>query len=160
MNLHEYQAKELLKRYNVPTQEGIAVDKVEDAVNAYKKIATETGSKFAVLKAQIHAGGRGKGRIKEVPDQSGVVVVKSAEDVERVAHNILGNTLVTIQTGAAGKKVNKILIAQDMYYDGPSDRKEFYLSVLLDRATKQNVIMYSTEGGMDIETVAHDPQHP
>ena len=155
MNLHEYQAKELLKRYNVPTQEGIAVDKVEDAVNAYKKIATETGSKFAVLKAQIHAGGRGKGRIKEVPDQSGVVVVKSAEDVERVAHNILGNTLVTIQTGAAGKKVNKILIAQDMYYDGPSERKEFYLSVLLDRATKQNVIMYSTEGGMDIEEVAH-----
>ena len=155
MNLHEYQAKELLKRYNVPTQEGIAVEKVEDAVNAYKKIAVETGSKFAVLKAQIHAGGRGKGRIKEVPDQSGVVVVKSAEDVERVAHNILGNTLVTIQTGAAGKKVNKILIAQDMYYDGPSDRKEFYLSVLLDRATKQNVIMYSTEGGMDIEEVAH-----
>jgi succinyl-CoA synthetase beta subunit len=155
MNLHEYQAKELLKRYNVPTQEGIAVDKVEDAVNAYKKIATETGSKFAVLKAQIHAGGRGKGRIKEVPDQSGVVVVKSAEDVERVAHNILGNTLVTIQTGPTGKKVNKILIAQDMYYDGPSDRKEFYLSVLLDRATKQNVIMYSTEGGMDIEEVAH-----
>jgi len=155
MNLHEYQAKELLKRYNVPTQEGIAVDKVEDAVNAYKKIAVETGSKFAVLKAQIHAGGRGKGRIKEVPDQSGVVVVKSAEDVERVAHNILGNTLVTIQTGAAGKKVNKILIAQDMYYDGPSERKEFYLSVLLDRATKQNVIMYSSEGGMDIEEVAH-----
>jgi succinyl-CoA synthetase beta subunit len=81
--------------------------------------------------------------------------VKSAEDVERVAHNILGNTLVTIQTGLAGKKVSKILIAQDMYYDGPSDRKEFYLSVLLDRATKQNVIMYSTEGGMDIEEVAH-----
>ncbi len=155
MNLHEYQAKALLMRYNVPTQEGIAVDKIEDAVNAYKKIAVDTGSKFAVLKAQIHAGGRGKGRIKEVPDQSGVVVVKSAEDVERVAKNILGNTLVTIQTGAAGKKVNKILIAQDMYYDGPSDRKEFYLSILLDRAKKQNVIMYSTEGGMDIEEVAH-----
>ncbi len=155
MNLHEYQAKSLLMRYNVPTQEGIAVDKIEDAVNAYKKIAVDTGSKFAVLKAQIHAGGRGKGRINEVPDQSGVVVVKSAEDVERVAKNILGNTLVTIQTGAAGKKVNKILIAQDMYYDGPSDRKEFYLSILLDRAKKQNVIMYSTEGGMDIEEVAH-----
>ncbi len=155
MNLHEYQAKALLMRYNVPTQEGIAVDKIEDAVNAYKKIAVDTGSKFAVLKAQIHAGGRGKGRINEVPDQSGVVVVKSAEDVERVAKNILGNTLVTIQTGAAGKKVNKILIAQDMYYDGPSDRKEFYLSILLDRAKKQNVIMYSTEGGMDIEEVAH-----
>jgi len=156
MNLHEYQAKELLKRYNVPTQEGMAVSNVDEAVNAYKKISVETGSKFAVLKAQIHAGGRGKGRMTEVPDQSGVQVVKSAEDVERVAKNILGNTLVTIQTGEAGKKVSKILIAQDMYYDGPSDRKEFYLSILLDRAKKQNVIMYSTEGGMDIETVAHD----
>jgi len=156
MNLHEYQAKELLKRYNVPTQEGIAVSKVDDAVNAYKQIAVDNGTKFAVVKAQIHAGGRGKGRMKEVPDQSGVAVVKSAEDVERVATNILGNTLVTIQTGEAGKKVSKVLIAQDMYYDGPSERKEFYLSILLDRATKQNVIMYSTEGGMDIETVAHD----
>ncbi len=92
----------------------------------------------------------------EVPDQAGVQVVKSADDVERVAGNILGNTLVTIQTGPAGKKVNKILIAQDMYYDGPSERKEFYLSVLMDRAKKQNVIMYSTEGGMDIEEVAHN----
>lgn len=156
MNLHEYQAKELLKRYKVPTQEGIAVSNVDDAMNAYKQIAVENGTKFAVVKAQIHAGGRGKGRMKEAPDQSGVQVVKSAEDVEKVARNILGNTLVTIQTGDAGKKVNKILIAQDMYYDGPSERKEFYLSILLDRATKQNVIMYSTEGGMDIETVAHD----
>jgi len=155
MNLHEYQAKELLKRFNVPTQEGIAVENVDSAVNAYSKIAVDTGSKFAVVKAQIHAGGRGKGRMKEVPEQSGVTVVKSAEDVERVAKNILGNTLVTIQTGPAGKKVSKILIAQDMYYDGPSERKEFYMSVLLDRAKKQNVIMYSTEGGMDIEEVAH-----
>jgi succinyl-CoA synthetase beta subunit len=156
MNLHEYQAKELLKRYHVPVQEGIAVSKVDDAVNAYKQIAVDNGTKFAVIKAQIHAGGRGKGRMVEVPEQSGVAVIKSADDVERVAHNILGNTLVTIQTGEAGKKVSKILIAQDMYYDGPSERKEFYLSVLLDRARKQNVIMYSTEGGMDIETVAHD----
>ncbi len=155
MNLHEYQAKELLKRYSVPTQEGIAVNNSDDAVKAYKQIASDTGTKFVVIKAQIHAGGRGKGRIKEVPDQSGVAVVKSAEDAERVAKNILGNTLVTIQTGAAGKRVNKILVAQDMYYDGPSERKEFYLSVLLDRAKKQNVIMYSTEGGMDIEEVAH-----
>ncbi len=155
MNLHEYQAKELLKRYNVPTQEGIAVDNSDEAVKAYKQIASDTGSKFVVVKAQIHAGGRGKGRMKEVPDQSGVAVVKSADDVERVAKNILGHTLVTIQTGAAGKKVNKLLVAQDMYYDGPSERKEFYLSVLLDRAKKQNVIMYSTEGGMDIEEVAH-----
>jgi succinyl-CoA synthetase beta subunit len=156
MNVHEYQAKELLKRYNVPTQEGVAVSSVEDAVAAYNQIATNTGSKFAVVKAQIHAGGRGKGRMQEVPDQSGVSVVKGADDVQKVATNILGNTLVTIQTGAAGKKVNKILVAQDMYYDGPSERKEFYLSILLDRAKKQNVIMYSTEGGMDIEEVAHN----
>ena len=103
MNLHEYQAKELLKRYNVPTQEGIAVSNVDDAVNAYKKMSVENGTKFAVLKAQIHAGGRGKGRMIEVPEQSGVVVVKSAEGVETAAKNILGNTLVTIQTGPAGK---------------------------------------------------------
>ncbi len=156
MNLHEYQAKELLKRYHVPTQEGMAVDNVESALNAYRQISANTGSKFAVVKAQIHAGGRGKGRMKEVPEQSGVQLVKSVEDVERVAKNILGHTLVTIQTGEAGKKVHKILIAQDMYYDGPSERKEFYLSILLDRAKKQNVVMYSTEGGMDIETVAHN----
>ncbi len=156
MNLHEYQAKELLRRYHVPTQHGIAVDKVDDAINVYKQMAVDNGTKFAVIKAQIHAGGRGKGRMIEVPEQSGVQVVKSAEDVERVAGNILGHTLVTIQTGPAGRKVHKILVAQDMYYDGPSERKEFYMSILLDRAKKQNVIMYSTEGGMDIETVAHD----
>jgi succinyl-CoA synthetase beta subunit len=155
MNLHEYQAKELLKRFNVPTQEGIAAESVEDAVKAYDEVATNKGAKFAVVKAQIHAGGRGKGSMKEVPTQNGVKVVKSAEDVRTVAQNILGNTLVTIQTGEAGKKVSKILVAQDMYYDGPSERKEFYLSILLDRAKKQNVIMYSTEGGMDIEEVAH-----
>jgi succinyl-CoA synthetase beta subunit len=156
MNLHEYQAKELLKRYHVPVQEGIAVSQVDEAVNAYNQIAVDKGAKFAVVKAQIHAGGRGKGRMVEVPEQSGVAVIKSADDVRRVAQNILGNTLVTIQTGEAGKVVSKILIAQDMYYDGPSERKEFYMSILLDRARKQNVIMYSTEGGMDIETVAHD----
>jgi len=155
MNLHEYQAKELLKRYGVPTQEGIAAETVEDAVKAYEEVATKKGAKFAVVKAQIHAGGRGKGTMKEVPTQNGVKVIKSADDVREVAKNILGNTLVTIQTGEAGKKVNKILVAQDMYYDGPSERKEFYLSILLDRAKKQNVIMYSTEGGMDIEEVAH-----
>src|SRR4051812_8042059 len=156
MNLHEYQAKELLKRYNVPTQEGVAVENVEDAVKAYDEVATNKGARFAVVKAQIHAGGRGKGTMKEVPSQNGVKVVKSADDVRTVASNILGNTLVTIQTGEAGKKVSKILVAQDMYYDGPSERKEFYLSILLDRAKKQNVIMYSTEGGMDIEEVAHN----
>jgi len=155
MNLHEYQAKELLKRYNVPTQEGIAVETVEDAIKAYEQTATATNTKFVVMKAQIHAGGRGKGTMREVPEQHGVKVVKSAEEAGTVAKNILGNTLVTIQTGEAGKIVSKLLIAQDMYYDGPSDRKEFYLSILLDRAKKQNVIMYSTEGGMDIEEVAH-----
>jgi succinyl-CoA synthetase beta subunit len=155
MNLHEYQAKELLKRYNVPTQEGIAVETVEDAIKAYEQTATATNTKFVVMKAQIHAGGRGKGTMREVPEQHGVKVVKSAEEAGTVAKNILGNTLVTIHTGEAGKVVSKLLIAQDMYYDGPSDRKEFYLSILLDRAKKQNVIMYSTEGGMDIEEVAH-----
>lgn len=156
MNLHEYQAKELLKKYNVPTQEGYAVATPEEAVKAYQSIFEETNNKFAVVKAQIHAGGRGKGTMKEVPTQHGVEVVKSAEQVEQVAKNILGNTLVTIQTGAAGKVVNKLYIAKDMYFDGPSERKEFYLSILLDRDTKRNVIMYSTEGGMDIEEVAHN----
>ena len=156
MNLHEYQAKELLKRYNVPTQGGIAVDNVDGALNAYRQMAVDNGTKFAVVKAQIHAGGRGKGTMKEVPEQHGVKVVKSAEEVETVAKNILGNTLVTIQTGETGKVVHKILVAQDMYYDGPAERQEFYLSILLDRAKKQNVIMYSTEGGMDIEEVAHN----
>ena len=156
MNLHEYQAKELLKKYNVPTQNGIAAENVDEAVNAYQKMATDNGTKFAVVKAQIHAGGRGKGTMKEAPEQHGVEVVKSREDVEKVAKNILGNTLVTIQTGETGKKVNKILVAQDMYFDGPSERKEFYLSILMDREKKKNVIMYSTEGGMDIEEVAHN----
>lgn len=156
MNLHEYQAKELLKRYQVPVQDGMAVGNVTEAVNAYKQIATDSGSKFVVVKAQIHAGGRGKGTMKEAPEQHGVQVVKSADDIEKVAKNIIGNTLVTIQTGEAGKTVNKLYVAHDMYYDGPSERQEFYLSILLDRTKKQNVIMYSTEGGMDIEEVAHN----
>lgn len=154
MNLHEYQAKELLKKYNVPTQEGFAVETPEEALKAYQSIVAETNSKFAVIKAQIHAGGRGKGTMKEVPEQHGVQVVKSEEQAEQVAKNILGNTLVTLQTGASGKVVNKIYIAKDMYFDGPSERQEFYLSILVDRDTKRNVIMYSTEGGMDIEEVA------
>ncbi|CAN5717739.1 ADP-forming succinate--CoA ligase subunit beta [soil metagenome] len=155
MNLHEYQAKELLKKYNVPVQEGIAVDNVMSAEEAYRQIKTQTGNNFAVVKAQIHAGGRGKGKIVG-SEQRGVAVGKSLEDVTTIAKNILGHTLVTIQTGEAGKKVNKILIAQDVYYPGPNPVKEFYLSILLDRAKGQNVIMYSTEGGMNIEDVAHD----
>jgi succinyl-CoA synthetase beta subunit len=154
MNLHEYQAKELLKKYNVPTQEGVAVESVMAAEEAYRNIKNQTGSNFAVIKAQIHAGGRGKGKI-DGSEQRGVAVAKSLEDVTNIAKNILGHTLVTIQTGAAGKKVNKILVAQDVYYPGPNPTKEFYLSILLDRAKGQNVVMYSTEGGMDIEEVAH-----
>jgi len=155
MNLHEYQAKELLKRYNVPVQEGIAVDNVMAAEEAYRQIKNDTGNNFAVVKAQIHAGGRGKGKI-EGKEQRGVAVGKSLDDVSNIAKNILGGTLVTIQTGPTGKKVNKILIAQDVYYPGPNPVKEFYLSILLDRTKGQNVIMYSTEGGMDIEEVAHN----
>ena len=155
MNLHEYQAKELLKKYNVPVQEGVAVETVEAAVEAYNKIASETKNKFAVVKAQIHAGGRGKGKI-EGTEQRGVAVGKSAADIETFAKNILGGTLVTIQTGPTGKLVSKILVAQDVYYEGPHPTKEFYLSILLDRAKGMNVVMYSTEGGMDIEEVAHN----
>jgi succinyl-CoA synthetase beta subunit len=154
MNLHEYQAKELLKKYNVPVQDGIAVSTPHDAEEAYRQIKTTYGSPFAVIKAQIHAGGRGKGKIRET-GINGVKVVKSLDEVTEVSSKILGGTLVTLQTGEAGKVVNKILIAQDMYYEGPTDRKEFYLSILLDRSKGQNVIMYSTEGGMDIEEVAH-----
>jgi succinyl-CoA synthetase beta subunit len=154
MNLHEYQAKELLTKYGVPVQEGIAVANPHDAEEAYRQIKTQFGSNFAVIKAQIHAGGRGKGKIRET-GINGVKVIKSLDEVTEVSQKILGGTLVTVQTGQAGKVVNKILIAQDMYYDGPSERKEFYLSILLDRTKGQNVIMYSTEGGMDIEEVAH-----
>ncbi|NOT50804.1 MAG: ADP-forming succinate--CoA ligase subunit beta [Chitinophagaceae bacterium] len=155
MNLHEYQAKELLKKYNVPVQEGFACTTVQEAEDAYRQIKTQTGSKFAVIKAQIHAGGRGKGTIKE-NGINGVKVAKSLEDVQDFASKILGGTLVTLQTGPAGKVVNKIYVAADMYYDGPSERKEFYLSILLDRTKGMNVIMYSTEGGMNIEEVAHN----
>ena len=155
MNLHEYQAKELLKKYNVPVQEGIAVETVAAAEEAYLKIKAETNNKFAVVKAQIHAGGRGKGKVNET-GMNGVKVGKSQEDIAAFATGILGGTLVTIQTGPAGKKVNKILVAQDVYYEGPNPTKELYLSILLDRTSGQNVVMYSTEGGMDIEEVAHN----
>lgn len=155
MNLHEFQAKELLKKYNVPVQEGIACGTVHEAEEAYRQIKTQFGSPFAVVKAQIHAGGRGKGKIKE-NGTNGVKVGKGLDEVVDYAQKILGGTLVTLQTGPAGKVVHKILVAQDMYYDGPTERKEFYLSVLLDRSKGQNVIMYSTEGGMNIEEVAHN----
>ncbi len=155
MNLHEYQAKELLKKYNVPVQEGIACGTVKEAEEAYRQINTQYGSKFAVVKAQIHAGGRGKGSIIG-KEQRGVAVGKSSEDVQTIAGNILGGTLVTLQTGPEGKLVSKVLVAQDVYYEGQSPVKEFYLSILLDRTSCKNVIMYSTEGGMNIEDVAHN----
>lgn len=155
MNLHEYQAKELLQKYKVPVQEGFAVDNVMAADDAYRQIKSQTNNNFAVVKAQIHAGGRGKGKIVGT-EQRGVAVAKNIDDVTAIAKNLLGGTLVTIQTGPAGKKVSKILVAQDVYYPGPNETKEFYLSILLDRSKGQNVIMYSTEGGVDIEEVAHN----
>ncbi len=154
MNLHEYQSKELLKKYNVPIQEGIPVESAGAAEEAYKNLKVQFGTSFAVVKAQIHAGGRGKGTIVGT-DQRGVAVGKNAEDVKQIASRLLGGTLVTIQTGESGKLVNKVLVAQDVYYPGANPVKEFYLSILLDRTRGQNVIMYSTEGGMDIEEVAH-----
>lgn len=156
MNLHEYQAKELLKRYDVPVQNGTTCTTIEEAINAYNEISTRTNCKFVVAKAQIHAGGRGKGNFKEVPTQHGVQVVKSADLAKEVATNMFGNTLVTLQTGEAGKVVSKLFMAEDAYYDGPNPQKEFYLSILLDRQSKKYVFMYSTEGGMNIEDVAHN----
>jgi succinyl-CoA synthetase beta subunit len=155
MNLHEYQAKDLLKKFNVPVQEGFACSTPSEAEAAYRQIHTQFGSKFAVVKAQIHAGGRGKGSIQG-KDQRGVAVGKSMEDVVKISENILGGTLVTLQTGPEGKLVSKVLVAQDVYYEGPNPVKEFYLAILMDRSSCKNVVMYSTEGGMNIEDVAHD----
>ena len=155
MNLHEFQAKEVLKKFNVPVQEGIVCSSPLQAEEAYRQIHSQYGSKYAVVKAQIHAGGRGKGKIAGT-EQRGVAVGKNAEEIKSIAQNILGGVLVTIQTGPAGKMVHKVLVAQDVYYEGPNPVKEFYLSVLLDRSKSRNVIMYSTEGGVNIEDVAHN----
>lgn len=158
MNIHEYQAKEILKGYGVKIQEGIVAKNGEEALQAAKKLNEETGTGWYVIKAQIHAGGRGKGKIQET-GSNGVVLAKSLEDVPGKVDAIVGGTLVTHQTGEEGKKVNQVLIAQDVYYPGESEPKEYYLGVLLDRAKGQNVIMASTEGGMDIEEVAaHTPE--
>jgi len=158
MNIHEYQAKEILARYGVTIQRGKVASTVDEAVAAAHAIQKETGSEWFVIKAQIHAGGRGKGTINETGSH-GVVLAKSIDQLGPKSEAILGGTLVTHQTGPEGKKVNKILIAEDVYYPGASETKEYYLSILLDRAKGQNVIMASTEGGMDIETVAeHTPE--
>ena len=153
MNIHEYQAKNILKKYGVAVQGGIVADTPDKAVAAAKELAAETGTKWFVVKSQIHAGGRGKGTVKETGSK-GVVLAKSLDEVAEKSKAILGGTLVTHQTGPAGKKVNKVLIAEDVYYPGESEPKEYYMSILLDRATSKPVIMASTEGGMNIEEVA------
>jgi len=158
MNLHEYQGKSILKSFGVAVQEGVVVDNVEDAVAAAQELTNQTGTSWYVIKAQIHAGGRGKGVVQETGSH-GVVLAKGINEVEDKVRGILGGHLVTLQTSDKGKKVNKVLIAQDVYYPGESEVKEFYMSVLLDREKGRNVIVYSTEGGMDIEHVAeHTPE--
>lgn len=151
MNIHEYQGKQILKSFGVRIQEGIVADTPEQAVEAAKKLKEDFGSDWVVVKAQIHAGGRGKG--------GGVKLAKNLDEVKQKATDIIGMQLVTPQTGPEGKKVNKVLIAQDVYYPGESETKEFYVSVLLDRSKGRNIIMYSTEGGMDIEEVAEHTPH-
>jgi succinyl-CoA synthetase beta subunit len=158
MNIHEYQGKAILKSFGVAIQEGIVADTPEQAVEAAKELQKQTGTGWWVVKAQIHAGGRGKGKVNET-GINGVVLAKNLDEVKEKSKNILGGTLVTIQTGPAGKKVNKVLIAQDVYYPGESATKEFYMSVLLNRQSGRNIIMYSTEGGMNIEDVAHNTPH-
>ena len=150
MNLHEYQAKLILSSFGVPVPRGIMAETVEQAVNAAKEIQKLSGSQYCVVKAQIHAGGRGKG--------GGVKLAKSLDDAREKATNILGMNLITPQTGVQGKLVRKVLIQEDVYYPGASETKEFYLSMLLNRQEGKVMIMYSTEGGMDIEEVAeHTP---
>ena len=158
MNIHEYQGKSVLKKYGVRIQEGLVADTPDKAVEVARELSQQTGTKWYVVKSQIHAGGRGKGRIVGT-EQRGVALAKSVEDVRTISNNILGKVLVTHQTGPDGKRVNKVLIAEDVYYPGASEPKEYYLSILLDRGRNCNVIMASTEGGMDIEEVAeHTPE--
>jgi succinyl-CoA synthetase beta subunit len=154
MNIHEYQAKELLKKHGVKIGEGIMAETPDQAFEAAKKLGESTGCKVWAVKAQIHAGGRGKGKIKGT-EYRGVMIAKTLEDVKTKASQILGGVLETIQTGPEGKLVQKVLVGADVYYPGASSPKELYLSILLDRGTGQNVIIASTEGGMDIEEVAH-----
>ena len=151
MNLHEYQGKEILNSYGVGIQRGIVVSTPEAAVDAAKKLTEETGTGWHVIKAQVHAGGRGKG--------GGVKLAKNLEELRSHAENILGMQLVTPQTSAEGKTVHQVLIAEDVYYPGETETSEIYMSVLLNRATGRNMIMYSTEGGMDIEEVAEKTPH-
>ncbi|MGB5205780.1 ADP-forming succinate--CoA ligase subunit beta [Eudoraea sp.] len=151
MNLHEYQGKEILASFGVRIQRGLVAHSPQEAVDAAKQLTRETGTKWFVIKAQVHAGGRGKG--------GGVKLAKNLTEVEEIAGNIIGMNLITPQTSAEGKKVHQVLIAEDVYYPGESETSEFYMSVLLNRASGRNMIMYSTEGGMDIEEVADKTPH-
>ena len=151
MNLHEYQGKQILSTFGVKIQKGIVVNTPQEAVAAAKKLTEETGTGWHVLKAQVHAGGRGKG--------GGVKLAKNLGEVESIADQIIGMQLITPQTSAEGKKVHQLLVAEDVYYPGETETSEFYISVLLNRTTGRNMIMYSTEGGMDIETVAEETPH-
>ena len=158
MNIHEYQGKSILQSFGVSIQRGKVADTPEAAHEAAVALAEETGTEWFVVKAQIHAGGRGKGVVTETGSH-GVVLAKGLEHVKEKAEGILGGHLVTAQTSKDGKQVNKILIAEDVYYPGESEPSEYYMSVLLDRATGKNIIMYSPEGGMDIEAVAEATPH-
>ena len=151
MNIHEYQGKAILKKYGVKVPAGEVAFTVEEAKQAAEKIQNNTGVDTWVVKAQIHAGGRGKG--------GGVKLARSFDDVQKLANDILGMQLVTHQTGAEGKEVRKVLIQQDVYYQGNSPIEEYYMSILLNRSTGKNIIMYSSEGGMDIEDVAEKTPH-
>lgn len=151
MNIHEYQGKEILSSFGVQVQRGIVATTPEEAVEAAKKLTEDTGTGWHIVKAQVHAGGRGKG--------GGVKLAKSLDEVKQHATNIIGMNLVTPQTSAEGKKVHQILVAEDVYYPGENEPEEYYMSVLLNRSTGKNMIMYSTEGGMDIETVAEETPH-
>ena len=151
MNLHEYQGKEILNSFGVRIQRGIVAQTAEEAVEAAKKLTEETGTGWHVIKAQVHAGGRGKG--------GGVKLAKNLDEVKEIAGQIIGMDLITPQTPPEGKKVHQVLVAEDVYYPGDSETSEFYMSVLLNRATGRNMIMYSTEGGMDIEEVAESTPH-
>lgn len=146
MNLHEYQGKQVLSNFGVRIQRGIVAHNAQEAVDAAKQLTQETGTGWHVIKAQVHAGGRGKG--------GGVKLAKNLQEVESIAESIIGMNLVTPQTSKEGKKVHQVLVAEDVYYPGDSEPDEFYISVLLDRSKGRNMIMYSTEGGMDIEEVA------
>lgn len=149
MKIHEYQAKEILSSYGVAVPAGVAADSVDDAVNAAKKMK-ENGSSLFVVKAMIHAGGRGKGRTKK-NNAKGVILCKTIDEVKEAAQSLLGDTLVTIQTGEEGQKVNTIYVT-----DGVDIEQEYYLGILLDRGKGKNVIMVSTEGGVEIEQVAEE----